>query len=549
MIEWPQPGGETVQVALEPVVLERGDLPQPFGEDVPTVPLAHETWFQHDEEAYDWGFLTDGTTLALLGAALLLTIGIRLINAWRDGVDVGWLAAMAPYMPFAIRMHLAVSLVGLLSLGLLPVAGDGPADRRRRHRARRGDGGRRDRHGDRLPDPGGGVAADRRGADRDARVRGRAGAAADRPARPRRLHPASPAPAAGRPTSSAAPCRTGSARTARSSREALEAVAKAILALRVAAGAALIIVALYEKLINPELALDFLAEHPDLQLAHQLGLPLSDLEFVRIAGAIEVLFGLLLISGALPQAIVLIAGIPFNATLWFFGINELVGHLPVYGAMLVMLVFGSHPQLRPLTYALGPAAAGGSQLGDRVLGRLGAELALAQDLAQAALQRHRDGGADGAVVEALDERLEEALDDEALRVGLAEAVRAEVVDLLGVDLGDRGGVGAADVVGLDLQSGDRVGVGRLREQQVAVVLEGVGLLGAGIDADHPAPDGGRRVVEDAAEGEVGGGVGGGVLLVRVVVQVLVALAGIGAGDAGARTLAGEAGVHPDLAAG
>jgi len=43
--------------------------------------------------------------------------------------------------------------------------------------------------------------------------------------------------------------------------------------------------------------------------------------------------------------------VPFNATLWFFGINELVGHLPVYAAMLVLLVWGSHPQLRPIVSA------------------------------------------------------------------------------------------------------------------------------------------------------------------------------------------------------
>ena len=63
------------------------------------------------------------------------------------------------------------------------------------------------------------------------------------------------------------------------------------------------------------------------------------------------LFGLLLISGALPQAIVLIAGIPFNATLFFFGETELVGHLPIYGAMLLLLVWGSDPRLRPLVSA------------------------------------------------------------------------------------------------------------------------------------------------------------------------------------------------------
>jgi hypothetical protein len=60
------------------------------------------------------------------------------------------------------------------------------------------------------------------------------------------------------------------------------------------------------------------------------------------------------LSGALPQACVLIAGIPFNATLWFFGANELMGHLPIYGAMLALLVYGSDPQLRPTVSALVP---------------------------------------------------------------------------------------------------------------------------------------------------------------------------------------------------
>ena len=104
----------------------------------------------------------------------------------------------------------------------------------------------------------------------------------------------------------------------------------------------------------PEMAVHFLAQNPEFNLAQQFGLGWSDLEFARVAGAIEVLFGLLLISGALSQACVLIAGIPFNATLWFFGTTELVGHLPIYGAMLVLLVYASDPQLRPAVSALWP---------------------------------------------------------------------------------------------------------------------------------------------------------------------------------------------------
>jgi len=36
-----------------------------------------------------------------------------------------------------------------------------------------------------------------------------------------------------------------------------------------------------------------------------------------------------------------VAGIPFNATLFFLGRTELIGHLPVYGVMLALLVYGS----------------------------------------------------------------------------------------------------------------------------------------------------------------------------------------------------------------
>jgi hypothetical protein len=129
-------------------------------------------------------------------------------------------------------------------------------------------------------------------------------------------------------------------------------LARAVLALRVAAGTALIVVAFVEKLANPDMALHFLAEYPHFNVAQELGIGMSDLEFTRLAGAVEVLFGLLLISGALPQAVVVIAGIPFNATLYFFGNTELVGHLPVYATMLVLLVFGSDPRLRPMTSAL-----------------------------------------------------------------------------------------------------------------------------------------------------------------------------------------------------
>jgi hypothetical protein len=120
-----------------------------------------------------------------------------------------------------------------------------------------------------------------------------------------------------------------------------ERIRMPLFTLRMAAGGALIILAFTEKLARPELALILLDRFPAFNVLDAIGIPVNDLTFVRIAGAVELLFGLLLISGALPQIAVIVAGIPFNATLFFLGTEELIGHLPVYGTMLALLVYGS----------------------------------------------------------------------------------------------------------------------------------------------------------------------------------------------------------------
>jgi hypothetical protein len=115
----------------------------------------------------------------------------------------------------------------------------------------------------------------------------------------------------------------------------------ALLGLRLLVGAALVVLAFTEKLIRPDLALAFLTDFPAFNIFHAVGIDIGDLTFVRLAGAVELLFGILVISGRLPQVAVIVAGIPFNATLFFLGSSELVGHLPIYGAMLALLVYGS----------------------------------------------------------------------------------------------------------------------------------------------------------------------------------------------------------------
>ena len=179
----------------------------------------------------------------------------------------------------------------------------------------------------------------------------------------------------------------------------------------------------------------------------------------------------------------------------------------------------------------------------RVLPRRRTRLALRD----AGFERFAQGLAHGLELDAVEHVLEEAAQDQAFRVGLRQAARHRVEELFPVDLADRRAVGAADVVRLDLEAGDRVRVGRRREEEVPVLLVGVRLLGLGLDADHPAPDRGRLVAQRALEREVGRRVRRDVLLERVEVEVLVAVGEVGARDTRGRALPGEVVLDPDLA--
>jgi uncharacterized membrane protein YphA (DoxX/SURF4 family) len=121
----------------------------------------------------------------------------------------------------------------------------------------------------------------------------------------------------------------------------------ALLVLRLGVGIALISLAFSEKLANPSMARATLEEYPQLDVFALVGLTVSPDTFVLIAGATELLFGLLVISGALPQLVVLVAAIPFNLTLIIFGTTEMIGHLPIYGVFLVLLAYGSSPVTAP----------------------------------------------------------------------------------------------------------------------------------------------------------------------------------------------------------
>ncbi len=117
---------------------------------------------------------------------------------------------------------------------------------------------------------------------------------------------------------------------------------RAAVGLKLGAGVTLISLAVVEKLANPEMARAMLDQVPALNLLAPAGVSADG--FAVVAGSVELLFGLLLISGALPQVVALLAAVPFTATVAIFGATELLGHLPFYGVLLAFLVLGSREE-------------------------------------------------------------------------------------------------------------------------------------------------------------------------------------------------------------
>ena len=113
---------------------------------------------------------------------------------------------------------------------------------------------------------------------------------------------------------------------------------RAMSSLRVATGLSLSVVAFTEKLANPRLAMAFLQTYP-LNFTPWIGLPMSDELFALCAGATELVIGLWTMFGLFPRVIIATAWIFINMTLTVFNWVELLGHLPLYGVMAVLLIW------------------------------------------------------------------------------------------------------------------------------------------------------------------------------------------------------------------
>lgn len=303
--------------------------------------LAHEKWFVDGPSVFsaDWSFFLQPTSLLLVGAAIALALAWRLLATKVKRPELGalsFLGRIAPWVPRLLGIHLGVSLLSLAvtnsylspNLSLEGVVG------------------------------GAGIAFAEGliGVWLISGVFPRPASALVVALGPLALMLAGPiamleaADLLGialflivlPPGRDSYGARRGDANVVRT----------AVWVLKVCLGVALIVVAFTEKLANPALAQGFLQSYPAFNVFQALGLQVTDSLFIRFAGAVEIALGLLILSGAMPQLVIVLAGIPFNATLFFLGRTELIGHLPIYGAMLALLVYGSVPSLAPQVAAL-----------------------------------------------------------------------------------------------------------------------------------------------------------------------------------------------------
>ncbi len=131
----------------------------------------------------------------------------------------------------------------------------------------------------------------------------------------------------------------------------LDLLPYAVPALRVLTGVSVVVLGFTEKLWNFDLARQFLDEYR-FNFTTATPFPLTDDQFILAAGLVEVTVGALLIAGFVTRLVILVALVPFNLSVPFFGWGELVGHLPVYGALVVLLIWGAGQDLAPYLRAV-----------------------------------------------------------------------------------------------------------------------------------------------------------------------------------------------------
>jgi hypothetical protein len=125
----------------------------------------------------------------------------------------------------------------------------------------------------------------------------------------------------------------------------------AVTILRSLLGLQLVVLAAHDKLLQPEVSLAFVNKYPFVNFPVLCGATnFTHLHFVFGAGIAEMVLGALLIGNIATRAVCGILTALFVTTGIMFGLHELVGHLPIVAALLVLIVHGSRRATSDLAF-------------------------------------------------------------------------------------------------------------------------------------------------------------------------------------------------------
>ena len=113
--------------------------------------------------------------------------------------------------------------------------------------------------------------------------------------------------------------------------------------LRIGLGIQLISLALHNKIFEPAATYYFLLEHPYYNFLHYFGwTDFSHLHFAYAAGIFESCFGLMLTLGICNRYVICVIAFFFVSTGVISGLEEVIGHLPIFGFIAVLVTVGEH---------------------------------------------------------------------------------------------------------------------------------------------------------------------------------------------------------------
>ena len=129
--------------------------------------------------------------------------------------------------------------------------------------------------------------------------------------------------------------------------------AAALAALRILMGFGIAYSALTEKLLNPPLSQSLIDRYPIIAIDRFVGAP--DPAFIWLAGTVELVIGIVIMSGQITRPVMAVGAVLFTSTLFVFGWPELLGHLPFFGIMFMLFIAPSADTWQ-VRRALRPAA-------------------------------------------------------------------------------------------------------------------------------------------------------------------------------------------------